>query len=101
MAIVYMETFSRIMPKEKMLQLRKIMISPKAGHSAVGFWWKAVMKEKVLLSLRHGKSDWELKVDCKHENFRGLNLLYSLRCHNMRAKLLEESQRDFCHLRNL
>ena len=116
MATVYMETFSRIMPKEKMLQLYKIVISPKVlksllynpcfvsdslGHSAVGFWWKAVMKENVLLSLRNGKSDWDLKVDCKHENSRGLNLLYSLSCHNLRAKVLEESQRDFCHLRNL
>ena len=62
MATVYMETFSRIMPKEKMLQLCKIMILPKVlksllynpcfvsdslGHSVVGFWWKALMKGNI------------------------------------------------------
>lgn len=81
---IYGNFLSRIMPKEKMLQLYKIVISPKVlksllyspcfvsdslGHSAVGFWWK-VMKENALLSLRNGKSDWELKVDCKYEKFQ-------------------------------
>lgn len=67
-----METFSGIMPREKMLQLCRIMISPKVlksplcspcfvsdslGHSAVGFWWRVVMKEKVLVNFRNGRND--------------------------------------------
>lgn len=39
-----------------------------------------------------------LKDDCKHENPRGLDLLYPLSCHNLRPKLLEGNQRDFWHL---
>lgn len=45
-------------------------VSNSLGHSAVGFWWREVMKAKVLVSFSLKNGRMGLKGDCNNDIHR-------------------------------